>query len=993
MIPWRVELLGGLRLKRGDIVVERFRTRKTGALLALLAYCNRSQARETLIEQMWPDGSLESGRNQLRVALSTLRSLLEKGTDERGAFVYADRSLAALTSVETDVAELEKWLREAAIASDRVPVLERALELYRGPLLAGFYESWIPIAAARAEALAAGALETLIVELQARGEGTRALQWAHHGATVGLPGAQERLQNLQSSRGASAQKIAAPAATADAAPTFLSRFFGREAELEHLAAWWNLPQTATQERAMLETVTHEAVTREAVTHEAATHEAATHAQEAFNSRSARSATLARDVAPRAAAQCQLANPAMAPLEAARAAMWPWLLTLVGPGGAGKTRLASESLARARRNGNALAVWVPLEGLSDAARLDEALVKALGVEVPPARAPLDCALENLPENLVLCFDNFEHLLPAGALWLGELKRRAPQLRCLATSRCRLQLEGEEALEIGALALPQSAQADAIVGCAAAALFLDRTRAVCSDWHSQRLDSALFARLLRLLDGLPLALELAAARAGVLTPAQMIARLERDADLPLAANARAPRHRSLSATLSWSLGLLEPAERALLARLSLFRGPFDAEAACALMLAEHECDDAAQDEITRQIGRLRDASLLRGVPATRGVPDQRFVLLETVRAGARRLLDGDERGLLMRDYALYFAGLAERAEADIKDGWEWNLRLSALWPDLSAALDWAARREQIAIGLRLASALWRFWLMGGRLAEGLAHLEKLLELAERPRARAAAIDAALGARAATVAGFLALQGGEYDAAERHLIRAVEWAGEDARHRGILAWAFNLRGTGTQRQGKAGAACEYFARSLELYGDDAPPHQRAVARTALAGAQVADGQIEAARANCRRARALWRALDDRHSQGWVEEIEGRAALLEGDARAARAHLEASLELRRGSKTGELAAQGALGEVALLERDFARARAHYQAAILLARELGLRPALASALLGAGRAAHALGDNQDARLAWQESLVLWNAIGDTSQARACRQELKALSR
>ena len=900
MIPWRIEMLGGLRATRGDVVVEGFRTRKTGALLGFLAYQNRSQAREAVIEEIWPDCPSETGRNNLRMALSSLRHTLEVEEDERGIFVRADRFLAALTNVETDVGELESLLRQAATASERLPLLERALQLYRGPLLSGLYENWIPMAALRVESLVNAALETAIGDLQAQGEGARALEWAHRGVSVGLGAGKMEMERLQNVR-EDASNFARLELKTGAPPLFLSRFFGRENELEQIEAQLRAPEN-------------------------------------------------------------------------------WLLTLVGPGGVGKTRLLCEALAR---RSEIAPVWIALEGLTEAARLDEALVAALGVEVPPARAPLDSAVQIL-DGQTLCFDTFEHLLPAGARWLHDLKKRVPALRCIVTSRRCLQLEGETRLELGALELPASDAPDEIAQSPAAALFIDRTRAVNSNFSLPNIDSAQFTRLLCQLDGLPLALELAAARSGILSLAQMLKRLQSDADLPPLSGQRAPRHHSLSATLNWSLGLLRPAEREFLTRISVFRSSFDVQAA-----REVAAPDASEDEVLQLLESARDASLLRAVPAQSGADEQRFVLLETVRAGTWRTLETEAKAATSRLHALYCLRLALRTEKTIGSSQLWHLPLEAAWPDLSAALDWAARAGETAIGLDLASALWLFWRLGGRLREGRTHLEKLLALADSPDNQT---DDRLRARAATVAGFLALQTSDYRAAEKHLGQAVEAARGRAQNRDVLAWALNLRGTTAQRQNNLNAACAYFRESLELYRA-AAPHQRAVSLSALAGALMANDELDEARLCCRDARALWHSLGDAPGRGWIEEIEGRAALKAGDLVGARAHLETSLQLRRdaGAHTAAIAAFDALGELELREGRFEPARTHYQTALTAARALELRTEIASALSGLGAATRALGETENARLCWQEALILWRDIGDTARAQACHEALSAL--
>lgn len=919
MIPfWRIELLGGLRARRGDGVVERFRTHKTGALLGILAYERRPHTRLALIEELWPDCGAESGRNNLRLALAALRRTLETAPDERGYFLQADRALVSLLHVETDVAELESLLRTAATAPDPVPALERAIELYRGELLAGFYENWIPMRAARLESLVEAALETLVGGLQSRENIGRALFWANHSAMLPSIAASAnwhaRIAQLQRAHSSTNKNIelAIPLKPMGAAPIYLTRFFGRETELQQLAAFLDVAQEKTE----LQT-----------------------------------------------------PPKSAPPH--------WLLTVVGTGGAGKTRLASEALARVDAPTR---VWrfVSLAEINDATRLDEALATALAIEVPPARATRACVLEALNETPFLVFDNFEHLLPASAQWLEALKRELPTLRALVTSRQRLNIEGETLLEIAELTLPASESPAEVADCAATALFLNRARAVCPEFSLSERNSANFARLLRRLDGLPLALELAAARVGLLSLEQMLLRLERDADLPPREGGRVPRQRTLNATLGWSLNLLSESERTFLAHLCVWRTPFDAEAARAVA-APH----ASEIEVLATIARLRDASLLRGARGADEIAGlQRFVILATVCAGARRLLTPAQRQGSERRHALHCVELAEDAEIQTADFGVWNERLSALWPDLSAALNWAVRQQEKGIGLKLASALWWFWPMHGHLDEGIAHLESLLNL----NGDNLSGEADLHARAATVLGSLALQAGDYGRAESALQDAIERAHTTK----TAAWAFNLRGTSAQRRGDFASACAHFARALELYGPQ-PTHQRASGLTALAGALVESGQIEQARARCHEARALWRAQHNEPALGWVAEIEGRAALQLGDLTAARAHLEESLSLRQQSANtaAPLGALEALGELELRENHPARARLYGEQSLKLAREAGARPAIAAALRLLGHAAAALGEAEVARISWQHALVLWEEIGDLRHANSCREALK----
>lgn len=379
------------------------------------------------------------------------------------------------------------------------------------------------------------------------------------------------------------------------------------------------------------------------------------------------------------------------------------LTLTGPGGSGKTRLAIEAAAELlseHRNG---VFWVALAPLRDAALVSETIGQTLG-----AKGSL---VEHIGEReLLLLLDNFEQVVDA-APGLAALVEACPNLRVLVTSRELLRVRGE--VEYG---VPPLADPDAVD------LFSARSRLE---------PDATVAELCRRLDNLPLAVELAAARTNVLSPTQILDRLSGRLDLLRGGRDADARQQTLRATIEWSHDLLTPAEQDLFARLAVFSG------GCTLDAAE-EVTDADLDTL----GSLVDKSLLRH---TR----ERFWMLETIREYAtERLEESGEIDQVQRRHAERFLAFAEEAEPDLGSPGEWLERLEREHDNLRAAFDWLESAGETQLALRLVSALWRFWNMRGHLTEGRRRLEGALAADERPTpARAGALTGAAANAAAS------------------------------------------------------------------------------------------------------------------------------------------------------------------------------------------------------------------------------------------------------
>ncbi|MDT0306934.1 BTAD domain-containing putative transcriptional regulator [Streptomyces sp. DSM 44917] len=427
-----------------------------------------------------------------------------------------------------------------------------------------------------------------------------------------------------------------------------------------------------------------------------------------------------------------------------------LVTLVGPGGAGKTRLATTAAARLAEGYPGGAWLVELASVTDPHDVPQAVLAALGRRVtavqehrppgtPGPSSPHE-ATDLLAEALgpgaptLLLLDNCEHLIGAAARLADGLLTRCPRLRVLATSREPLALVGEALCPVPPLATPpDGAGADEAAGHAAVRLFVDRAAAVRPGFALNRENAAPVAEICRRLDGLPLAIELAAARLRTLDPAHLAARLDDRFRLLTGGSRTAlPRHQTLRAVVAWSWELLTEAERALAERLSVFAGgatPESVEGACGV----------PAEEALDLLASLADKSLLQRAEAGEG-PGPRFRMLETLREyGMERLAEAGSAGAARDAHAAHFLRLAERAEPRLRGPAQlrWIDVLIAERDNLLAALHHAVGSADAATAVRLAAALGQFWTMQGNHAEAASRLRSALAVPGEAPAEARAV----------------------------------------------------------------------------------------------------------------------------------------------------------------------------------------------------------------------------------------------------------------
>lgn len=442
-------------------------------------------------------------------------------------------------------------------------------------------------------------------------------------------------------------------------------------------------------------------------------------------------------------------------EAVRLLAGSRLLTLTGPGGTGKTRLGLQLAAEVAADYPDGAFFVPLAPIDDPELVPRAVLTALGVLDTGLRPPAERLADHLRERrLLLLLDNFEQVVAAAPL-VADLLRAAPGLRVVVTSRAVLHLSGEQEFPVPPLGLPDPAelpQAAALSQYEAVALFIERAVAVKPDFQVTNANAPAVAELCARLDGLPLAIELAAARVKLLPPQAMLARLGSRLDLLASGSRDLPaRQQTLRGAIAWSHDLLDEPSRRLFARFAIFVD------GATLEWAERVCGDAGGDEagagssgtasldVLDGLSALVDQSLVRQDEAD-GEP--RFWMLATIREFAlERLVGSGEADAVAERHAAACLDLGEAAAPELTGPRQkvWLDRLDQENGNLRAALGWVADHDRAETGLRLGAALWRFWQMRGLLAEGAERLERLLALphaADHPAARAAALQAAGG-----------------------------------------------------------------------------------------------------------------------------------------------------------------------------------------------------------------------------------------------------------
>ena len=443
-----------------------------------------------------------------------------------------------------------------------------------------------------------------------------------------------------------------------------------------------------------------------------------------------------------------------------------LVTILGPGGTGKTRLAIAVVEDGFADLSDGATFVALDAVKESALVASAIAHAVGVQETSQHSSLEVLSAHLAEQrLLLVLDNFEQVLDAAAT-VQTLLEAAPGIRVLVTSRAPLHLYGEQQYRLSPLEVPaleRLPSPEELGRYPAIGLFVDRARMASPDFALTPDNAWAVTEIAARLDGMPLAIELAAARSNVFSPEAMLKRLEHRLAVPSSALGGVPeRQRSLRGTIEWSYDQLADREQVLLRRLSVFGGAFTVGVADSVCNA----DGAAGPDLLDPIGQLVDNSLLRQADASDG--EVRFGWLETIREfAAEHLVESGERDDVARRQAEQVLALVTEAEPALvgKDHLVWLDRLSAEHDNVRGALRWATDDGDAVLGVRIAAAIWRFWQLRGHIREGREWLSLLLATV------APETDPAILAAAHTAAGNLAYWQADTIEGRAHYERALE------------------------------------------------------------------------------------------------------------------------------------------------------------------------------------------------------------------------------
>ncbi len=866
---WHIEMFGRLRARRGDQVITHFKTYKAGALLAYLANAEQpGYRREELIDLLWPDDPRYAGQVSLRVALHTLRERMEGPEEKAEELLVSNRVSIYLNpnAYTTDKAEFEDNLKRSMRTEnedEQMACLMRAIELYRGVFMLYYEEAWIGEERQRLADAYLMALRRLIKLLVKRHEYDVAIEYARR-AIQADPLREESHRTLmrlyvQTGRPAAAmdqyqelevileRKLRKPPSklTQQLVEQF-SRLGGTDTA--------SPPVTG----ALLASVPAAALPSE---------------PESETARETVAGNVPAQTTPFFGREDALETiPQMLQTPETR------LVTLTGVPGSGKTRLAQAVALRLQSVYPGGVWWVPLAPLSDPALIPDAIGQALSLQSTPETPRFQQVAEALSARpTLLVLDNIEHLLPEGAQTITALLEAVPHLTCLITSRQRLRLTSEYEYLVKSLPVPGEWEPLNRIGeTAGAQLFLDRAKSVYPEFRVTPYNAGAIGEICRRLEGLPLALELAAAWVQTLSPAQILDRLVPRFKLLVSRNSDiSPRHVSLRAALDWSFDLLEPEVQEFFAALSVFRGGWTLEAAEIV---------TQEPNALEYLTQLRERSLLT---TTETDGERRFQLLETLREYAGERLSEPRKTEVANRHAACFLQLAEQAVKPMR-GPEvtlWLDRLEREQDNLRAALEWSLSRPDAEAGLRLAMALWRFWFIRGNTEEGLVWLERALQAC--PSAPVALRSAALGS-----AGNLAQNRKDLDRARHLHEQALTLRRSEGDKWGIAASLCGL-GLVSKTEGDLEGARRLFEEGLALFREVGDERNSSLTLANLASTAIAQGDYAGGSSLYKECLELFRAAGDQQNIAQALSNLGHVSIQHGDEAAAGSLLAESLTL----------------------------------------------------------------------------------------------------
>lgn len=916
--PCRVEMCGGLHMEVAGEPVVLMRVQKVGELVAFLCcHLGRTLNREEIAERLWPDADPEVGRNRLRFTLTCLRKYLEPAGVPRGSVLIAGRNHIAIGSetASSDVEDFRQALHRASIANNleaKADALKTATQTYHGDFMSGYYADWIEEERERLSEGYANAACELAITLEELGD----LSGAHESAAIAVAAdpwreeAHRCLMRVHLARGETAEAIRHFASL----KRNLEENLGVEPAPETRAIVAALPhggqdgartQGVRPKRQRLARPVDDLDTPPAIGEGKAVEKPARSGRlpDYFTKFLGRERELEDLFGLIADDSCRM-------------------ITLTGLGGIGKTRLAVET-GRGLSSSGTPVVYTDLLVSTDPDLILESIAAACGIRTLPGFTTMErLSAFFAGQKGILLLDNCEHLLPAVADVAQLLLIAAPTLTILATSRITLDLPGETEYAVNPLPVPTDEEPGDVIEWDSVRLFVQRARLVRPGFAVTRGNAKDLAHICRALEGIPLALELAAAWSGSLAPSQMINRLGGILDLLVSRRTEFhERHRTLRTVLDESYNVLPIEAKQLFLKLGVFRATWTPDA------AEQVCGP----ETLRWLEHLRRCSLV----SVQTTGDRtRFRMLEPVREYAWAKLNDAQQDELAKRHAEVFRDFGQKARhyLDGPDADMWLDRLAENEPNIVAAVEWClSDQKHPEIGVGLAEALRGFWEMRGYQAK-MCHwlLELLAQVpADAPYAKA---------RALGCASYMAKLQGDYGQAYSLLNQAVSLfraVGDDLR----LGFNLCLLGQLAQHTGKAAAAIELHRESLEIL-------QRIDHAWGIAMTQSSTGKILAYQAKYDLARPIT-----------LESLEAYR--------------------RMGDRTATATVLGIAALILYFEGNLESAKAVEQECLAIRTEINRPWGIANSLIGLGRIAFREGDAETCKDCLGEGLQIYQKIGD----------------
>jgi predicted ATPase/DNA-binding SARP family transcriptional activator len=903
-----VRLLGRFEVKHNRKLLN-ISSRPAQSLFAyLILSAGRSHRREKLAGLLWPDSLEETARDNLRHALWRLRKALESASSAR--FLQADDlTIRFRESPEywLDAAELEK-LSENASADEIIAVLSN----YQGELLPGFYDEWVILEREHLNSVFEHDMARLMSLLEDEKRWLDILDWGERWIKLG-----------QKPEPAYRALMAAHAAKGDmskVAATYERCF----KSLKELGIAPSEQTRALYEKLKAGNEAHEAVSTGYVVEKW---------------ESPQKTNLPVPMTSFIGREKEIAE-VLTLLGKFR------LVTLTGAGGAGKTRLAIQSSSKLLSKFKDGVFWVELAPLTDEALVPPATAKALGVREVPNQL-LNETLSNFlrSKQLLLIMDNCEHLIAGCAQLADGLLSTCPNLKILATSREALGLTSEEVWSVPILSLPNPQHislSDLLMQYEGIRLFVERAKATRSDFTLTEQNAYSVAQVCQRLDGMPLAIELAAARVRMMSVSEIAKHLDDRFNLLTAGSRTAlPRHQTLRAAIDWSYELLSETEQLLFCRLSVFAGGFTLEAAEEVAAG----GDVSKSQIIDLLSQLINKSLI--VVEARSEEDEfetRYGMLETIREYAReRFNESGEIELTPQHHRDFFIAFAEKAEPKLKgaEQIEWLDHLEVEQDNFRVAWD-CALESDVDLALRLASALLGFWLMRGNPSEGREWSAKLLERTEQWGQTAGR------AHVLNFAGRLAHYQADFAAARSLLEQALSIARVSGDKKEI-AFALLWLGRTALRQRDGQIAAPLIEEGLAIYQELQDQWGIAMAFQRLAELAGEQGDQRKSEEFFMKTLARYRDLGDRFISADVLNALGEVTRFAGDDERAGTFYEQALEILKelGSRFPSTNPLIGLAWVLLHRGNYRKATDLFEESLKLHREYDYKIGMVEECLG----------------------------------------------